>query len=156
QLPAQRPDVLFHTGYAPDIALFLRQSKEQGFRVRAYLGHGAGHSQIDKLKEGFGNEIEGFHTVDPLPAQLLDAKKLKPGVGELTAEMVKRYKAQFEPNIPDRAIAPHVSMGFNNMWILLNDVLRAPSRSTAGGHPTRSPRRRARRTSPRAAPCRGT
>jgi branched-chain amino acid transport system substrate-binding protein len=122
KLRAARPDVLFHTGYAPDIALFLRQSKEQGLRVRAYLGHGAGHSQLDKLKEGFGNEIEGFHTVDPIAAQLLDPKKLKPGVGELTAEMVKRYKA-FEPNIAPAAIAPHVSMGFNNMWILLNDVL---------------------------------
>jgi branched-chain amino acid transport system substrate-binding protein len=122
KLRAQRPDVLFHTGYAPDIGLFLRQSKEQGFRVRAYLGHGAGHSQIDKLKEAFGNEIEGFHTVDPIASQLLDAKKLKPGVGELTQEMVKRYK-QFEKNIPAQAIAPHVSMGFNNMWILLNDVL---------------------------------
>ena len=122
KLRAARPDVLFHTGYAPDIALFLRQAKEQGLRVKAYLGHGAGHSQIDKLKEGFGTEIEGFHTVDPIAAQLLDAKKLKPGVGEMTAEMVKRYKA-FEPNIPPAAIAPHVSMGFNNMWILLNDVL---------------------------------
>src|SRR6267142_2111180 len=122
KLRAAKPDVLFHTGYAPDINLFLRQSKEQGFRVRAYLGHGAGHSQIDKLKEGFGNEIEGFHTVDPIASQLLDAKKLKPGVGEMTAEMVRRYKA-FEPNIQPQAIAPHVSMGFNNMWILLNDVL---------------------------------
>src|ERR671924_1552377 len=122
KLRAARPDVLFHTGYAPDIALFLRQSKEQGFRVKAYLGHGAGHSQLDKLKEGFGNEIEGFHTVDPIASQLIDAKKLKPGVGDLTQEMVRRYKA-FEPNIPPQAIAPHVSMGFNNMWILLNDVL---------------------------------
>ena len=122
KLRAQRPDVLFHTGYAPDISLFLRQAKEQGLRVKAYLGHGAGHSQLDKLKEGFGNEIEGFHTVDPIASQLLEAKKLKPGVGALTAEMVKRYKA-FEPNIPPAAIAPHVSMGFNNMWILLNDVL---------------------------------
>jgi len=122
KLRAGRPDVLFHTGYAPDIALFLRQAKEQGLRVKAYLGHGAGHSQLDKLKEGFGNEIEGFHTVDPIASQLLDPKKLKPGVGELTAEMVKRYKA-FEPNIAPAAIAPHVSMGFNNMWILLNDVL---------------------------------
>ncbi len=122
KLRAARPDVLFHTGYAPDIALFLRQAKEQGLRVKAYLGHGAGHSQLDKLKEGFGNEIEGFHTVDPIASQLLDAKKLKPGVGALTTEMVKRYKA-LEPNIAPAAIAPHVSMGFNNMWILLNDVL---------------------------------
>jgi branched-chain amino acid transport system substrate-binding protein len=122
KLRAARPDVLFHTGYNPDINLFLRQSKEQGLRVRAYVGHGAGHSQLDKLKEAFGNEVEGFHTVDPPASQLIDAKNLKPGVADLTQEMVKRYKT-FEPNIPVNNIAPHVSMGFNNMWILLNDVL---------------------------------
>jgi branched-chain amino acid transport system substrate-binding protein len=54
KLRAARPDVLYHTGYNPDINLLLRQSKEQGFRVRAYIGHGAGHSQLDKLKEAFG------------------------------------------------------------------------------------------------------
>jgi len=122
KLRAARPDVLFHTGYNPDINLFLRQAKEQGLRVRAYVGHGAGHSQLDKLKEAFGNEVEGFHTVDPPASQLIDAKSLKPGVAELTQEMVKRYKA-FEPSIPVNNIAPHVSMGFNNMWVLLNDVL---------------------------------
>lgn len=122
RLRAGRPDVLFHTGYNPDISLFLRQAKEQGLRVRAYVGHGAGHSQLDKLKEGFGNEVEAFHTVDPPASQLVDPKQLAPGVAELTQEMVKRYTA-FEPNIPTEAIAPHVSMGFNNMWILLNDVL---------------------------------
>src|SRR5712664_246295 len=122
KLRAARPDVLYHTGYAPDIALFLRQAKEQGFRVKIYIGHGAGHSQLPKLKEAFGTEVEGFHTVDPPASQLIDPKKLKPGVAELTQEMLKRYKA-FEPSIPAGQVAPHVSMGFNNMWILLNDVL---------------------------------
>lgn len=122
KLRAARPEILFHTGYNPDINLFLRQAKEQGLRVKAYVGHGAGHSQLDKLKEAFGNEVEGFHSVDPPAAQLIDAKNLKPGVGEMTQEMVKRYKA-FEPNVPVNNIAPHVSMGFNNLWILLNDVL---------------------------------
>jgi branched-chain amino acid transport system substrate-binding protein len=36
--------------------------------------------------------------------------------------MLRRYKA-FEPTIPPGQVAPHVSMGFNNMWVLLNDVL---------------------------------
>src|SRR5438874_10714230 len=80
KLRAARPDVLFHTGYNPDIALFLRQAKEQGLRVKVYVGHGAGHSQLAKLKETFGNEVEGFHTVDPPASQLIDRKKLKPGV----------------------------------------------------------------------------
>ncbi len=122
KLRAARPDVLFHTGYNPDIALFLRQAKEQGLRVKVYIGHGAGHSQLPKLKEAFGTEVEGFHTVDPPAAQLVDARKLKPGLGELTQEMVKRFKA-FEPNVPVGQIPPHVSMGFNNLWILLADVL---------------------------------
>src|SRR6267142_5578458 len=122
KLRSQRPDVLFHTGYNPDIALFLRQAKEQGLRVKVYIGHGAGHSQLAKLKETFGNEVEGFHTVDPPASQLIDPKKLKAGLGDLTQEMLKRYKA-FEPTIPPGQVAPHVSMGFNNMWVLLNDVL---------------------------------
>ncbi len=123
KLRSVRPDVLYHTGYNPDISLFLRQAKEQGLRLRAYIGHGAGHSQLDKLKEAFGKDVEFFHTLDPIASQLLDPKKLKPGIGELTAEMVKRYKTQYDPNVATAAIAPHVSMGFNNLWVLFNDVL---------------------------------
>src|SRR2546426_184310 len=119
KLRAARPDVLFHTGYNPDISLFLRQAKEEGLRVKAYVGHGAGHSQLDKLKEGFGNEVEGFHTVDPPPSQLIDPKKLRPGVTEMTREMVRRYRKEFG----EGPIAPNVSMGFNNLWVLLQDVL---------------------------------
>ena len=122
KLRAARPDVIFHTGYNPDIALFLRQAKEQGLRMKIYVGHGAGHSQLAKLREAFGNDVEGFHTTDPPASQLIDRKKLKPGLAELTQEMLKRYKV-FEPTIPPGQIAPHVSMGFNNIWILLNDVV---------------------------------
>ena len=135
KLRASRPDVIFHTGYNPDISLFLRQAKEQGLRVKAYIGHGAGHSQLDKLKEAFGQDVEFFHTLDPIAAQLLDPKKLKPGVGDLTAEMVKRYKAQFEPAMADKAIAPHVSMGFNNMWVLLSDVVPRAIQKHGGANP---------------------
>ena len=118
KLRAARPDVLFHTGYNPDIALFLRQAKEQGLRVKTYVGHGAGHSQLDKLKETIGNESEGFHTVDPVASQLIE-KKVSPKAAEMTREMVKRYQKEFG----DGPIAPHVSMGFNNLGILLLDVL---------------------------------
>jgi branched-chain amino acid transport system substrate-binding protein len=54
-----------------------------------------------------------------VPAQLLDAKSLKPGLGDLTAEMVKRYKAETGAT----EVPPHTSMGFNNSWIFLTDVL---------------------------------
>jgi branched-chain amino acid transport system substrate-binding protein len=119
KLRRARPDVLLHTGYNPDITLFLRQAKEQGLKVKAVIGHGAGHSQIDKLTQTFGKDVNYFHTIDPAAAQLLDPKTLKPGVWNMTQEMVKRYQAVKGPG----ELPPHVSMGFNNTWILLNDVL---------------------------------
>jgi len=119
KLKRARPDVLLHTGYNPDITLFLRQSKEQGFKVKTIIGHGAGHSQIDKLRQSFGEDVNYFHSIDPAAAQLLDPKTLKPGVPELVKEMVKRYEAVKGPG----ELPPHTSMGFNNTWIFLNDVL---------------------------------
>jgi branched-chain amino acid transport system substrate-binding protein len=119
KLKRARPDVLLHTGYNPDITLFLRQSKEQGFKVKTIIGHGAGHSQIDKLRQTFGEDVNYFHSIDPAAAQLLDPKTLKPGVPELVKEMVKRYEAVKGPG----ELPPHTSMGFNNTWIFLSDVL---------------------------------
>jgi branched-chain amino acid transport system substrate-binding protein len=119
KLKRARPDVLLHTGYNPDITLFLRQSKEQGLKFKAVIGHGAGHSQIDKLRQTFGDDVNYFHTIDPPASQMMDAKSLKPGVWQMTEEMVKRYQAVKGPG----ELPPHVSMGFNNTWILLTDVL---------------------------------
>jgi branched-chain amino acid transport system substrate-binding protein len=119
KLKRAKPDVILHTGYNPDITLFLRQAKEQGLKFKALLGHGAGHSQIDKLRATFGEDVNYFHSIDPVAAQLLDPKTLKPGMGELTREMVKRYEAIKGPG----ELPPHVSMGFNNTYLFLTDVL---------------------------------
>jgi branched-chain amino acid transport system substrate-binding protein len=119
KLRRAQPDVILHTGYNPDITLFLRQSKESGLKFAAMIGHGAGYGQVDKLIETFGEDVNYFYNVDPVAAQLLDPKTLKPGVADLTAEMVKRYKAETGA----QEVPPHVSMGFNQAWIFLNDVL---------------------------------
>jgi branched-chain amino acid transport system substrate-binding protein len=114
-----QPDIILHTGYNPDITLFLRQSKEAGLKFSALIGHGAGYGQIDKLIETFGDDVNYVYNVDPVAAQLLDPKTLKPGVADLTAEMVRRYKAETGA----QEVPPHVSMGFNQAWIFLADVL---------------------------------
>src|ERR1044072_8174466 len=119
KLRRAQPDVLLHTGYNPDITLFLRQAKEAGLKFSALIGHGAGYSQIDKLYDTFKDDVNYLLDVDPAPAQLLDPKKLAPGLGDLIAEMVKRYKAEAGAT----EVPPHTSMGFNNTWILLTDVL---------------------------------
>jgi len=112
-------DVISHVGYNPDITLFLRQARENGLRFRMLVGNGAGYSQLDKLRSTFGKDIDNFCNIDPVPAQLLDAKSLAPGMGDLIKTMVDRYKAKTGAN----DVPPHCSMGFNQTWVLLNNVL---------------------------------
>ncbi|EKE69538.1 MULTISPECIES: ABC transporter substrate-binding protein [Oceanibaculum] len=119
KLRRERPDVILHTGYNPDITLFLRQARELGLKWGALIGHGAGYGQIDKLRETFGADANYIYNVDPVAAQLLDPKTLAPGLGDVTAEMVKRYKAETKAD----QVPPHTSMGFNQTWIFLTDVL---------------------------------
>ena len=119
KLRRAQPDIILHAGYNPDITLFLRQGREQGLRFKMLIGNGAGYSQLDKLRATFHDDINDFCDIDPVPAQLLDAKKLAPGLGDLIKVMVERYKAQTQAT----DVPPHVSMGFNQTWILLNSVL---------------------------------
>src|SRR6516225_5063731 len=42
KLKRGQPDVIFHTGYNPDITLFLRQARELGLKFSTLIGHGAG------------------------------------------------------------------------------------------------------------------
>src|SRR5947199_2300684 len=114
-----RADVISHAGYNPDIPLFLTPARENGLKFKMLFGNGAGYSQLDKLRATFGADIDNFCNIDPVPAQLLDAAKLAPGIGDLTKTMVTRYKEK--TNATD--VPPHCSMGFNQTWILLNNVL---------------------------------
>jgi branched-chain amino acid transport system substrate-binding protein len=126
-----RPDVILHTGYNPDITLFWRQAREQGLKWAALIGHGAGYSQYDKLREAFGKDSEFIYTVDPVPAQLLDPTTLAPGVGKLTQEMVKHYKAETKTD----QVPSHVSIGFNQTWSFLTDVLPRAIKKYGGTDP---------------------
>ena len=122
KLRRARADVILHTGYNPDITLFWRQAREQGLKWSALIGHGAGYGQYDKLREAFGKDADFIYNVDPVAAQLLDPKSLKPGLGDITKEMAKRYVAEIKDRKVDE-IPPHVSMGFNQSWIFFTDVL---------------------------------
>src|SRR6202140_2341081 len=112
-------DVISQVGYNPDITLFLRQARESGLRFKMLVGNGARCSQLDKLRATFGKDIDNFCNINPVPAQLLDAKKLAPGMGDLLKYMVDQYKAKTGAT----DAPPHCSMGFNQTWILLNHVL---------------------------------
>jgi branched-chain amino acid transport system substrate-binding protein len=112
-------DIVSQVGYNPDITLFLRQARESGLRFKMLVGNGAGYSQLDKLRATFGADIDNFCNIDPVPAQLLNPASLAPGLGDLTRIMVERYKAKTKAT----DVPPHCSMGFNQTWVLLNNVL---------------------------------
>jgi branched-chain amino acid transport system substrate-binding protein len=119
KLKRARPDAILHTGYNPDITLFLRQAKDQGLKWGALIGHGAGYGQFDKLYDTFKDDANLIFNVDPVAAQLLNPASLAKGLGDVTSEMVKRYKAEVKAD----EVPPHLSMGFNQSWIFFTDVL---------------------------------
>src|SRR5499427_2590655 len=131
KLKRAQADVISHCGYNPDITLFLRQARESGLRFRMLVGNGAGYSQLDKLRTTFGKDIDNFCNIDPVPAQLLNPASLKPGLGDLIKTMVERYKAKTGAN----DVPPHCSMGFNQTWVLLNNVLPVAKEKYGGFDP---------------------
>src|SRR5229473_3312553 len=79
KLKRARPDVIFHTGYNPDITLFHRQARENGLKFSALIGHGAGYGVYAKLKEGLGKDVDYIYNVQPIAIwntnqKTLDAK----------------------------------------------------------------------------------
>jgi ABC-type branched-subunit amino acid transport system substrate-binding protein len=120
KLKRERPDVIFHTGYNPDISLFLRQAREMGLRFSALIGHGAGYGVYDKLKETVGTDVNYVFNVDPISIWLTNEEVLKPGLAEITKMVGEEYvKAR-----PGTVIkSAHVGMAASNTYVLLTEVL---------------------------------
>src|SRR5204862_8337894 len=78
KLKRARPDVIFHTGYNPDITLLLRQAREQGLKFSALIGHGAGYGVYATLKEGLGGDVSYVFNTDPISIWLANEKGLDP------------------------------------------------------------------------------
>ena len=81
KLKRAQADVILHTGYNPDITLFLRQARKSGLRFKMLIGNGAGYSQIDKLRATFAKDVDDFCNIDPVPAQLAEAREPRTGTG---------------------------------------------------------------------------
>jgi ABC-type branched-subunit amino acid transport system substrate-binding protein len=120
KLKRKRPDVILHTGYNPDITLFLRQAKEQGLRFKALIGHGAGYGVADKLYDALGNDVDHFYNVDPVSIWLLDPQSLKPGLADITKRVGEEYE-KAKPGV--KVKSAHVGMAASNAHVFFTDVL---------------------------------
>ena len=119
KLKRARPDVIFHTGYNPDITLLLRQAREQGLKVGAIVGQGAGYSVYDKLKEGLGNDSNYLFTIDPISIWLTNPKSLDPKL----PPMIKMIGDDFEKMKPGATKSAHIGMAASNTYLFFTEVL---------------------------------
>jgi ABC-type branched-subunit amino acid transport system substrate-binding protein len=119
KLKRAKPDVIFHTGYNPDITLLLRQAREQGLKVGAIVGQGAGYSVYDKLKEGLGKDSNYLFTIDPISIWLTNPKTLDPKLPPLIAMVGE----QFDKMEPGATRSAHVGMAASNIYVLFTQVL---------------------------------
>src|SRR5947209_2195425 len=120
KLKRARPDVIFHTGYNPDITLLLRQAREQGLKFGALVGHGAGYGVYEKLKEGLGTDVNYVFNADPISIWLANQKSMDPKL----PPVIKMVGEEFDKVKPGVAIrSAHVGMAASNTYVFLTEVL---------------------------------
>src|SRR5476649_2642355 len=120
KLKRAQPDVIFHTGYNPDITLLFRQAREQGLKFGAIVGHGAGYGVYEKLKEGLGTDANLLFNTDPISIWLTNPKPLDPKL----LPVIKMVGEEFDKVKPGVAIrSAHVGMAASNAYVFLDDVL---------------------------------
>jgi ABC-type branched-subunit amino acid transport system substrate-binding protein len=120
KLKRARPDVIFHTGYNPDITLFHRQARENGLKFSALIGHGAGYGVYAKLKEGLGKDVDYMFNVDPISIWNTNEKTIDAKLPPLIKMVGEEYlKAK-----PDTTVrSAHVGMAASNSYVFFTEVL---------------------------------
>jgi branched-chain amino acid transport system substrate-binding protein len=120
KLKRAKPDVLFHTGYNPDITLLLRQAREQELKFGALVGHGAGYGVYEKLKEGLGTDVNYVFNTDPISIWLANQKTMDPKLPPI----IKAVGEEFDKRKPGMAIrSTHVGVAASNTYVFLTEVL---------------------------------
>ena len=120
KLKRSRPDVIFHTGYNPDITLFHRQAREGGLKFSALIGHGAGYGVYTKLKEGLGSDVNYIYNVDPISIWDTNQKALD----QKLPPLIKMVGEEYEKAKPGTTIkSAHVGMAASNTYVFFTEVL---------------------------------
>ncbi len=119
KLKRARPDVIFHTGYNPDITLFHRQAREGGLKFSALIGHGAGYGVYTKLKEGLGKDVNYFYNVDPISIWETNQKALD----QKLLPFIKMVGEEYDKVKPSAIRSAHVGMAASNTYLFFAEVL---------------------------------
>ncbi len=110
-----RPDVIIATSYLNDAILFWKQAREQQLGVKALIGTGAGHSNVDFAKAR-GADAEGVLNVSN-PFEI-KTDGLTEEARQQQQEFRKLYREKFGV---DAGLQAHLS--FFGAWTLLHYVM---------------------------------
>jgi branched-chain amino acid transport system substrate-binding protein len=117
KLKAAKPDCVIATSYLNDAIMFVKQSREQDFYLKALLGIGTGYALPDFIK-ALGKYADGTFDLDapvgPKQAGLL------PEAQQLYSQFLPRFKA-----IAGRDPGPLALICYGYTWALLKEVLPA-------------------------------
>ena len=128
KLRRAQPDVILHTGYNPDIALFLRQARESGLKFGALVGHGAGYGQPAKLREALGADIAGVFNVVPMSVQNANRAAMPADLPPLIALITHAA----DNARPGASGSPQVGIAASSTYLLLQHVLPRAIRQYGG------------------------
>src|ERR1700741_3914496 len=120
KLKRARPDVIFHTGYNPDITLLFRHAREQGLKFGVIVGHGGSYGVYEKLKEGLGTAANYLFNTNPISIWLANQNNMDPKLPPVI-KMVGEAFDKIKPGVAIRSA--HVGIGASNAYVFLDDVL---------------------------------
>ena len=141
KLRRARADVILHCRLQPRHHAVLAP----GARARPQVGgHDRSRRGLQPIRQAARGARRKTRNTSPAsirsPAQLLDPKSSRRDWASSSQEMVKRYKAETKAD----QVPPHVSMGFNQTWIFLTDVLPRAIKKYGGVDPGSAAQSRAR------------
>ncbi len=149
KLKRARPDVVFHTGYNPDITLLLRQAREQGLKFQRA---GRPRRGLRRLREAEGRPGQGRQLLLQHRPDLDLADQREDARSQAAAARSSMVGEEFDKVKPGVAIrSAHVGMAASNTFLFLDrraaarhqEVRRHRSGGAAqGGARHRHPRRR--------------
>lgn len=116
QLKEANPDIVLAGGWLNDSVLLNRQSKQVGFRPRAWIGLSGGHS-IDDYAKNLGDLAEGVFVVNA-SSTVADS-----GLTASGQELKSRFLARWDKVHPGQVPNGLVYEAFSNAWVLMHDAL---------------------------------
>lgn len=117
RLKSAEPDVLIACSYTPDGILFWRQAREANLNLKAMIGNGGAHN-IPDFAQALGTDVNGIFNAGT------SAYFNPEGLSDEAASLYKTFHDEYVKKF-NRKPSAHSAMGFNAMWVVLNDVLPA-------------------------------